>query len=311
MTVAIERILIAVKPWEDGLPISNERAMHLARGLGAEVALTSCVRLSAAAFELTWMDAAANMDFDIAGLDRVDHEFAMLERLAEPLRAGGVSVATRVRAEGSADRGILDEVDDWEADLLIAGVHEPGLVPHPRLMDVDWQLMRLCPCPLLLVRGPEADPYRSVLAAVDPLHGHAEPAGLDHAILGAARQFRDVFDARLQILNVCPDPNDFEVVSSVEVRPGVFYGSENIEAVHRQAVIDLADECSVSEAELLVRIGKPATVIAEVAREREADLIVLGSIKRSSLHEMLLGSTAGIIVDVAESDVLLLKPPSS
>ena len=310
MTRKIERILIAVKPWEDRLPISNARATDLARGLKAEVALTSCIRLSATASELSWMDAALSMDFDIARLDRVDDELAILERLAEPLLAAGVTVTTRAKSGASAGRGILDEAADWEADLLVAGVHELQLVPHPRLLDVDRQLMRLCPCPLLLARGPETGLYRSILAAVDPLHGHAEPSGLDHLILGAARQFRDAFDAKLQIINVYPNPNEFEVVSAVEVSPGVFYGSENIEAVHRQAVIDLADECGVSDADLLVRAGKPAAVIAEAAREQAADLIVLGSIKRSRLHAMLLGSTAEIVVDEAESDVLLLKPPS-
>lgn len=307
MTRQIERILIAVKPWEDRLPISNARVAALARGLGAEVALTSCLRLSAAAMELGWMDAAASMDFDIARLDRTDDELAILERLSAPLRAAGATVTTRVRSEGSANRGILDEVEDWEADLLIAGVHEPRLIPHPRLLDVDWQLIRLCPCPLLLARD-RTESYRSILAAVDPLHGHAEPAGLDHAILAAARQFRDVFDARLKVISVYPNPNEFEVVSSVEVRPGVFYGSENVEAVHRQAAIDLVNECEVSDADLLVRPGKPAAVIVEAAREQAADLIVLGSIKRSRLHAMLLGSTAEAVVDEAESDVLLLKP---
>jgi universal stress protein E len=308
MTKRIERILIAVKPWQDRLPISNSRATLLARGLGAELALTSCIRLSAAAVELNWMDAAQSMDFDIARLDRVDDELAILERLADPLRAEGVSVSTRVTSDGSAGRGVLDQVDAWEADLLIARVHERGVIPHPRLMDIDRQLIRLCPCPLLLGHGPDDGAYRSILAAVDPLHDHAEPTGLDHEIVGAARQFRDVFNAQLQILNVCPDPNEFDVVSSVEVRPGVFYGSENIEAVHRQAIIDLADDCGVSDAETLVQIGKPAEGIAEVARQRQADLIALGSIRRSRLHDLLLGSTAEIIVDEAESDVLLLKP---
>jgi universal stress protein E len=311
MNKKIERILIAVKPWEDRLPISNERATQLAQSLKAEIALTSSIRLSAEATEFNWMTGISTKDFDLASFDRSDHELALLDRLAQPLRAAGAAVTTRVRSEASPDRGILDEVDDWEADLLIAGVHEVGIVPHPRLMDVDWQLMRRCPCPLLLVQGHSAEPYRSILAAVDPLHDHAEPVGLDHSILGAARQFRDVFEAQLQILSVYPDPGEFEMASSVEVRPGVFYSSDNIEAVHRQAVIDLANDCGVADADLQLLPGKPSDRIAEMARERKADLVILGSIKRSRMHELFLGSTAEFVVDEVTSDVLLLKPPSS
>ena len=80
-------------------------------------------------------------------------------------------------------QGILDEVTRSQADLLVVGVHEPGRAPHTRLTDIDWQLMRLCPCPLLLVRHLNESPYYgAVLAAVDPLQEHAEPEGLDEAV---------------------------------------------------------------------------------------------------------------------------------
>jgi universal stress protein E len=310
MSKKIERILIAVKPWENSLPISYERALQLAQGLKAEIALTSAIRLSAEAIEFDWLTGISPADFDPASFDRSDDELALLDRLAQPLRAAGAAVTTRVRTEASPERGILDEVDDWEAGLLIAGVHEQRIVPHPRLLDVDWQLMRRCPCPLLLAQQHTAEPYRSILAAVDPLHDHAEPEGLDHAILGAARQFRDVFEAKLQILNVYPDPGEFELASSVEVRPGVFYSSDNIEAVHRQAVIDLANDCGVADADLQWLPGEPSDRIAEMARQAKSDLVVLGSIKRSRMHELFLGSTAEFVVDAVSSDVLLLKPPA-
>jgi hypothetical protein len=76
--------------------------------------------------------------------------------------------------------GILRAVHEWEADLLIVGAHEPRPVPHTVLLDTDWQLIRLCPCPLLLVKAKAGEPYSTVLAAVDPLHRHAEPDGLDN-----------------------------------------------------------------------------------------------------------------------------------
>lgn len=310
MTQRIERILIAVKPWQSRLPLSASRVSHLARSLEAEVALTSCVRLSALESGLVWAEPGTGPGLEATLESHADDELAELERLAQPLRDAGVTVATRVSSDPSASHGILDEVAEWRADLLVAGVHDPRSSLRPRLMAVDWQLMRLCPCPLLLTRTSHDEAYRSIVAAVDPLREHAEPAGLDEAILSIARHFRDAFEAGLRVVNVHPDPEDYEVVSSVEVEPGVFYGTENIEAVHRQALIDLTDACGVADAELILRAGDPAELIAGLAAEPATDLVVLGSIKRGRLEAALLGSTAQRVVDDGRCDVLLVRAPA-
>jgi universal stress protein E len=311
MIKQIERILIAIKPWDTKLPISSSRVSHLAQGLNAEVALTSCVALSAMTDDLVWTDPALRADLVEQTARHQTHELALLERLAEPLLADGVAVTTRVRSESQAAHGILEEVTAWEADLLIAGVHEPPSVLRPRLADVDWQLMRLCPCPLLLSRATQSEPYKNIVAAVDPLHGHAEPAGTDHAVLAVAQTLRDALEAELRIVNAYPNPDDYKIVSSIEVEPGIFYGTENIEAVHRQAVIDLNEECGVADSEIVLQAGKPAEIIAELAEQLPVDLIVLGSIRRGRLAAALLGSTAERVVDRAACDVLLVKPPTA
>jgi len=307
MTQKIERMLIAVKPWQNHLPLSASRVSHLARGLEAEVALTSCVRLSALTEALGWADPTAAIGLGGERFDQENDELAELERLAQPLRDAGVLVSTQVRRHARADQGILDEAADWKADLLIAGIHEPRPSLGPRLANVDWQLMRLCPSPLLLTRARGDEPYRTILAAVDPLHGHAEPEGLDHALLRVARYFRDALESELRIANVYPRPDEFEIVSSIEVEPGVFYGTENIEAVHKQAVIDLADECGVADSDLILRAGKPAETLVQLAAEQEADLIVLGSIQRGDLEAALLGSTAERVIEETACDILLVK----
>jgi universal stress protein E len=310
MTKKIERILIAIKPWETELPISPSRASCLARGLNAEVALTSCVALSGMSDDLAWTDPALSAEIIEHATSRQNYELAQLERLAEPLRADGVPVTTRVRSGARAAHGILDEAAAWQADLLIAGVHEPPSTLRPRLLDVDWQLMRLCPCPLLLARASRPERYKNIVAAVDPLHGHAEPAGIDQAVLAVAQYLRDACEAQLRVVNAYPNPDEYEIVSSIEVEPGILYGTENIEAAHTQAVIDLINECGVADSEIVLRPGKPAAVIAELANNEAIDLVVLGSIKRGQIEATLLGSTAERVVDRALCDVLLVKLPT-
>jgi len=60
-------------------------------------------------------------------------------------------------------------------------------------------------------------------------------------------------------------------------------------------------------AEGTVRDGHPAPVIADLARERGADLIVTGSHGRTGLERVLLGSTSERILNETPSAVLVVK----
>jgi universal stress protein E len=234
-----------------------------------------------------------------------------LERLAQSLRDWGARVVTRVRWDRPVYRGILHEVRDWRADLLIVGAHEPKPVLHTRLTDTDWQLLRLCPCPLLIVKDPAFDGYETIVAAVDPLHRHAEPSGLDRAVLAAARAISHVFKAQLWAANAYPNPADFALASSVEVLPGILYAAENIEALHRQAVRELVSEYGVAADRTDLRPGQPADVIAQIVSDRSAQLVVLGALKRSRLAQAMLGSTAEAVVAAVATDVLLVPPATA
>jgi nucleotide-binding universal stress UspA family protein len=53
--------------------------------------------------------------------------------------------------------------------------------------------------------------------------------------------------------------------------------------------------------------GSPARTICKVAREWQADLIVIGHRGRSGLSEMLLGSVSNYVVHHARCSVLLVR----
>jgi universal stress protein E len=305
MKNSIKRILIAAEPSEQTLPLSARHASRLAQGLGAEIVLLSCVSDSATAAGFGAADPAELAPQPRGEADLVEDR---LEQLAEPLRDAGIAVTTTVSSRMPAYRGILETAADRQADLVVVGVHESRVAPHRRLTETDWDLMRLCPCPLLLIRDPDTEAYDAILAAVDPLQDHAEPPGLDHAVLGAAEQFRRAFDAGLRVANIYPNPEDYEIVSAVQVEPGVFYGAENIEEAHRRAVHALVRDCGIEKAEELLRAGEPAAAIGEIAAEHNIQLIVMGAIKRGRIESAVLGSTAETVIADATCDVLLVKP---
>jgi nucleotide-binding universal stress UspA family protein len=63
--------------------------------------------------------------------------------------------------------------------------------------------------------------------------------------------------------------------------------------------------------EFLVRVGSPGEEVVKQADESDADLVVVGSNRHSSLHNRLLGSTAAYLAGHARTPVLIMRPRAS
>jgi universal stress protein E len=224
------------------------------------------------------------------------------------LRDWGANVTTRVVWGVPAYEGILATAREWKADLVVVGTHEHETL-HTRLTDTDWQLMRRAECPLLLVKSPSFGGYRTIVAAVDPLHAHDEPYGLDRAVLDAGRSIAMACDSTLRAVYAYPGAEAFDLASAVEVSPGVFYGAENVEAVHRRAVNELAEQFGVAATEVDLVAGSAPEVIIDAVAKRRAQLVVVGTPRRRGVFAAAVGSTAEYVVTAASCDVLVVPAP--
>jgi len=176
------------------------------------------------------------------------------------------------------------------------------------LTDTDWQLMRLAPCPLLLVKDPLFTGYRTVLAAVDPAHPEPARTSIDRFVLDVARTVADACESDLRVVHALPDPARLPP-SPVEIAPGVYCDADAIEELHRRAVDDLLALHGVPPEQVDLVQGAPADVIARAAADRRAELVVLGALRRSQLEQALLGSTAEAVAADVPCDVLLVPAP--
>jgi len=177
----LQRIMVAIKPWERGLPIAADHARQLAQHTGAQIEIVGSVFDAAVSAAQDRGDPAAER----ARQRAVSTARAGLERLAASMREWGARVTTKIVWGVPAYEAMLGAAQDWAADLLVVGTHERGLL-HTRFTDTDWQLMRRTRCPLLLVKGASFGGYRTILAAVDPQGGDDEADGLDRAVLAAS-----------------------------------------------------------------------------------------------------------------------------
>jgi len=92
-------------------------------------------------------------------------------------------------------------------------------------------------------------------------------------------------------------------------------GKRRGQAALKQALEAFSEEAQAGEDqtfdtdEILIESGQPAEVIVETARERNCDLIVVGTHGHSTLKDVLVGSTARWVLKNSPIPVLVIRLP--
>lgn len=88
--------------------------------------------------------------------------------------------------------------------------------------------------------------------------------------------------------------------------PTVLEAIDEQESEVKQNALRLVGSTGV-EWEFVVRLGSPGEEIAQVVEETGADLLVVGSNRHSSLHNLILGSTAAYLATHSRAPVLVMR----
>src|ERR1017187_2266217 len=164
MMSSIRQILVAVRALDATALPSVLKAAQLARAFQAQLEIYHCLDTP------LYTDLQMLANRTLGELERSLQQQALhrLEAIADPLRRHHIKVAVRAAWDFPAYEAIIRRAVKIKADLIVASAHA-GRHRLPGLMRLtDWELVRLSPIPLLLVK--DERPYRrpAVLAAVDP-----------------------------------------------------------------------------------------------------------------------------------------------
>jgi universal stress protein E len=297
---ARQRVVVAIKPHQGGLPLAATRALQFAQSVDSEILLVSVVFDSIVGRGLV----GAEVLEPVFKNRLIEEQQVELEVVAQSLRDWRATVTVRVVWGAVAHREILRVAHEWRADLLVVGAHEPRSMLRTFLTDTHRQLMLGCSCPLLLVKDTMPDRHRTILAAIDP--SRAASGAMDRDVLEAARRFATAFDCQLRAVHAFPDPAKFAIVSAIEVSPGVFYGTENVADLHRRAVEQLVGDYDIDPGHADVRPGEPAALILQLMAEIDVRVVVLGLSRHSLLEQVVFGSITQAVTLESPCDVLLI-----
>jgi universal stress protein E len=286
---SLRSILVAVRDPNEKPQVALRKAAQLARRSGAS---------------LTLFHAFANPNPlpDPIPLDpaKILATFAKRQRdalraQAKSLRATGLRVHCEVVWDFPPAHAIVRRVLDEKPDLVVAASHRHSRIARWFLNNSDWELIRECPCPVWFVKESSLGRRPRVLAALDPTHARAKPAGLDDRLVRAASDVIGCIGGDLTLIHVA-DRTSRSWPFDVPVKEVSGAVLERIAQRH-----DVA-------AKTLLRAGNPADVLVAAAREQRADLLVMGAVSRSASGSAHIGGTAEAVIDSVGCDVLVVKP---
>jgi universal stress protein E len=274
------------------------RALSLARKSGASL-LLRCFEYDRG------LERAAKQGFDLAAY--LQGRRSRLEQFADRLRHEAVRVDCGVVWGHPLADQILFEVLALKPDMVIKGAPHESALSRAFFSGLDWRLLAQCPAPLMLVHSGSPSLPRKILAAVDPLDEHGKPHELNADILKKAISLSMQCGAELEVANAyeyIPMGGEAEYVGWV---PDLTLYDE-LRKVHAEALYKLGRQYSIPPGNLHVLNGDAARAIAGFTAQKHVDLVVMGSVYRTGLKHLMIGSTAEAVFDRLTSDVLVLKP---
>jgi universal stress protein E len=233
-----------------------------------------------------------------------------LERLASSPLFKGLSVTTRLENDYPSHEAIIRRIGAMGANLVIASSRVPALPARLWLRNTDWELIRQCPCPVLLVKSGRSYRNPAIIAAVDPFHTHAKPAALDGRLLamgsimaGVLRGTLHIFHCYMPLLNTLPTPMG-------PVVPIAF--PSEMEDLHGKQVAAVFDKLSktarIPAARRQLHMGNVADELSATVKRLHAGMVVMGAVSRSALKRAFIGNTAETVLNAIPCDVLVVKP---
>jgi universal stress protein E len=284
-----------------------ERAGWLAERTGAALELLLC---DADVSSLNDALFVSNEARDIAASIRAAQQ-EMIDELAQPARQRGLQVSTSVLDQRPVADGVVYVALDRNPLYVVKGTQYHSQAERAIFVDTDWQLIRTCPFPLWLVKPRLLAGKPTIIAAIDPTHGSDAPARLDRSIISHAKDIASLTGGELHLLH------NFEPLQGIgaaatrtfkPIRLPVTELSDRMANEHREKLEALAAASGIDGKHTHLLPGNPRDVLPYIAREWNADLVVMGAIARSGVKRMTIGSTAEKVLDHLPCDILIIRP---
>ena len=219
-----------------------------------------------------------------------------LEAIAEPLRVEGLKVDTFATWGHPSYKFLNHRVKEPDSTLVIKSTKHHNKFARLFLSNEDWDLIRHCAAPLLLVKGRHWASKPVIVTAVDPEHVNDKPIFFDLKMVAYSQALAKACGGSVDLYHsdsIPPFMVVYTLISNQEEQKA------KLEAFAKDAGIEAA-HCHWTYSPIEASLPK-------LLENLGASVVVMGAVSRSGLDRVLIGSTAERLLDHIDRDVLIVK----
>ncbi len=236
----------------------------------------------------------------------------LLERSEKAAREHLETVKAQAKKEGiDCKTGIIEGEDSYnyiseeavktKATMIIMGRRGKTGLKRLTMGSTTARVIGHAPCSVMVVPRAAQVEFKNIIVATD---GSKYSAAAASEAIGIAKRN----NGKLTVIAVVPAElaTPMDVDFSMTQRELIADKEMHKAEENAKAVKDAAQKVGVA-VQAFIMTGKPADAVVETAKEKNVDLIVLGSHGRTGLERLLMGSVAERVIVLSPCAVLVVK----
>lgn len=275
-----------------------ERAIVLARATGAQLTVTDVVAVSP--YERRYLPGQLEEDL-------LERRRGQLTRLVSAIRDVKAEAKLMV---GRTATVLIQEVIRSNHDLLMRSHtrNDNGAVVK-EFGAVDMELLRKCPCAVMLVRHGSVAPHPRIVAAVNASVVDEIEQSLNRKIAASALRLAELINGAPMILNAwAPFGERMIQAHAAEDAFATYVDEARARAAADLRTLAQSLDGAFAQVPMIQRRGNPEDVIPEFVVAEGVDVLVLGTVARGGIPGLLIGNTAERVLRKISCSVLAVKP---
>lgn len=273
---SMQNLFIVVDPSQDE-PVALDRALITAGLVGKAIPENAPNELNLhvyVAVDADNVDTSADNDRAYRDADW------FFDRVITPLQKSGFKYTVEMSWASDWYAGIIHASQRVKAERIMIPMNRRPRA-HERLFGESvWHLLRTASCPVLICQADSRPKRNNILVAVNFQSHKPEYNRINDELIERGRWFAENYDANLHFVNAYKD------------------------SLHYPDRTQLAAKSGVDRSHIHVRAGAPEDVIAAVAKEIDADVLVIGTVTRASRWR---GNTSERILSKIHCDIMVIN----
>ncbi len=236
----------------------------------------------------------------------IEQRLAYLEELKSKIEDQGIPVTTQVKWNRKIQRAVMETCDELKPDLVVKRISETASSINPFNMPMDWQLLRKCPAPILLVNNEKWDLSAPILAAIDAVSEDQNVQLFNQSIIAYAKLLGRLTEAPTHVATTHISP----VIDNAMGIPDFDLDElrDRVTKLNQDKLDQILQNQNIQPDNQHVVEGLAESRIPELAEQIGSQLVVMGTIGRRGIKGALMGNTAERVLTHLRCEVLALKP---